>query len=888
MVSGPVPLSWMGAEVAFPLERSVVDLFRGQVARHPQSIAVKHGARQLTYQELDRQSDILAAELSRRGVGLEEPVVILLTASAPFIVALLGILKAGASYLPVELDTPAKRLEYLLSDSRTRMVVSDAQGRERLAQWSGVVLEIASFMDAPSPSSASGTTQVSPNPAHRAYLIYTSGSTGQPKGVEIEHHALTNLVSCYLRRFQITERDRSSMLAYVGFDVSVADIWPILCAGGTLVIPPENILLDPDGLIQWLHAEAITLTFVPTGLAEILFTRPWPKEMALRIFITGGDRLRGRPPKGLGFPVVNGYGPTESTVFATFSVVEPEGLRGEAPPIGRALDNVKTYVLDEKLRLLPAGEPGELYLGGEQVARGYFGRPELTAERFVVDPFSQQADARMYRTGDWARWLPEGELEFLGRRDGQIQIRGSRVELGEIEAMIFSLGGASQVCCVPRMAEGMPTGVVAHVVPATGEKNLAQRLSAELKERLPAYMVPAEFVLHERLPLTPEGKANRAAMVAMQQETAPEPVVPPRENHNVDQALAVLWHSLLPAAREAGPEMTFAQLGGDSLQAIKLLLGVEEVTGQKLELSSFLLDPTLAGLVRTVKARLGQSGFEPILVIRKQGTRPTLFCLHGHSGDVDMYLSLAEALGPDQPVVGIRSPGLENMNRLPRSIEEAAAEVIKCIRQVQPEGAPALLGYSWAGLLAFEVARQIKLATGEAGFTGLIGIDAPVPTAGRMTRLVHFARYFPSYFWHRVVQGGENRWKRLGHWGNRLRLTKSFVVEGNLPVRESAPSPISQHFFELRMNYVPTGKADLELHLFREQDSFSPLVHPVHAWHTDNLQDAGWNHWTARPNPVHWVPGNHYTIIQEPFVRELAKSVRQAMDSSISKSPVVL
>ena len=679
--SHAIPPEWTGRSVSFPRERTVLDFFQAQVHARPEAVAAKDGARALTYGELDRLSNRVANELRRYALKLEEPVVILLPASGEFLVSVLGVLKAGATYLPVEVHTPTQRMELLLHDSASRLVLSNQAGMNRLREWSGKVLDLAQIIH--SSKAADNNPGVPAEANRRAYIICTSGSTGQPKGVEIEHHALTNLISYYHRRLKLTAQDRASMLASIAFDASVADIWPIFCAGGTLAIPPEGILLNPDGLIEWLAAEEITLTFVPTGLAEILFARLWPERMKLRFLITGGDRLRVRPPAGLPFAVINGYGPTENTVFSTWSVVAPEDGTGQLPPIGQPLDNITAYVLDEQRQPVPVNVAGELYLGGEQIARGYLGRPELTAEQFLTDAFAGQAGARMYRTGDWVRWRTDGELDFLGRRDGQIQIRGRRVELGEIEATVFSHGQVRQACCVPWLDEGMPSGVIAHIVPENQRAGLADELRAYLCARLPDYMIPSEFVWHERLPLTSQGKLDRAALMTCE-TTKPASPQRWRGGDGLEKALAGLWHSLLPAANGSSADATFAILGGDSLLAIKLMLGVENITGQWLEVSTFLVNPTFGGLCEAVKLRLAREKFEPVLTLRRDGTRPPLFCLYGHAGDIEAYFNLAEALGDNQPVFGIRSPALEDLSRLPPSMEEAAADVVRWISKSLP------------------------------------------------------------------------------------------------------------------------------------------------------------------------------------------------------------
>ncbi len=877
--SGIVPLEWYGRVIPFPRERTVMDYFQTLARSQPAAVAVKDGARLVTYAELDLLSDRVVNALRQQGLAREEPVAIMKPAACEFLAAVLGVLKAGGTYFPVDVDTPTKRLEFLLNDSVSRLVLSDEAGRDRLREWPGKVLDLAEVLR-PDREVADPHPGVPADSNRRAYITYTSGSTGQPKGVEIEHHALTNLVCYYHRRLKLTPLDRASMLAYVAFDASVADIWPVLCAGGTILIPPKGILLDPDSLIEWLAAEEITLTFVPTGLAEILFARPWPERMKLRFLITGGDRLRVRPPAGLPFAVINGYGPTENTVFSTWSVVAPADGSNQPPPIGRPLDNTTSYVLDEQLQPVPVNEPGELYLGGEQVARGYLGRSGLTAERFVNDPFAGRPGARMYRTGDWVRWLADGELDFLGRRDGQIQIRGRRVELGEIEAVAFTHGLVRQVCCVPWLDEGMPSGVIAHIVPEKPGAGLADELRTYLAARLPDYMVPSEFVLHEVLPLTPQGKLDRAALTKLPAAKSASPQIA-KDEDGLTKALARLWHSLLPAAQDSPAGATFATLGGDSLLAIKLMLGVEEIIRQRLEASAFLINPTLAGLCEAARKRLAQGEFEPVLAIRIAGTRPPVFCLYGYDGDIDDYFNLAEALGPDQPVYGIRSPALVDLSRLPPSMEAAAAEVVRWIRKVQPHGAPALVGYSWAGLLAFEVARQMSDAGGIRCCTVLIGTPAPVRPANFFFRIVHFSRYFPTWLWH-LVTDRQNRRQRLLRWREMARGMEQSLVQAHLPL--GGPSTLARHMIGLMEKYRPLSIPDLAVEVFRERDEYSSRPHPLRAWLTPHLSDGGWNRWTRRPNHIHWLAGDHDSILRQPVVADLAQTLRRALDHHQSDS----
>jgi amino acid adenylation domain-containing protein len=864
--------------IPFPRERSVVHFIRQRMRLQPNALAVNDVGRLMTYEELDFKSNLVANGLQQRGLHLEEPVAILIPASAEYVVAMLGILKAGGSYLPIDPDVPVKRLEFLLQDSGSRFALTNLAGLKRLGEWSGTALDLAQIIDRPG-SKAPESCRVLSDSNRRAYIVYTSGSTGQPKGVEIEHHSLTNLVCAYHERFNLAARDRATMFANVAFDASVQDVWPTLCAGGTLFVPPKELFQHPDSLIAWLVAEKITWTFVPTGMAEILFTRAWPAQTSLRFLVTGGDRLHIRPPQPLPFTVLNAYGPTENTVISTWSVLKAHNDNFQLPAIGSPIANVKAYVLDEHRQPVADGVAGELYLGGEQVARGYFGRPALNAECFIPNPFTGKPGDRIYRTGDWVRRLPDGELDFLGRRDEQVKIRGSRIELGEIEATLLAHPSVRQACCLPRSEDGHATAIVAHIVSENAGGDLSDELRSYLTARLPVYMLPSQFVFHQHLPLTPYGKVARTTLANLHSKKCTHPQMD-ADADGLEIALARLWHALLPSAESSPKDATFSSLGGDSLLVVKLMLGVEEITNQRLEVSTFLIQPTLFGLCQAVKTRMAQTEFQPVLTLRKQGNRPPLFCLYNYEGDIDLYFSLAEALGDDQPVFGIRSPALESLSRLPPSMEAAAAEVVDYIRKVKPQGVPALVGYSWAGLLAFEVARQLKNKEGISCFTALIGADAPMRPTNFALRLTHFIKTFPFWLRH-LIMDRKTRWQRLSRWQKMIRGTKQNLAEAHLPMTNWVSSPISRHLVALMEKYRPLPKSDLEVDLFRERDSYDPHPHPLHAWQTSHLPDGGWHCWTRKRARIHWLEGNHKNIIKPPAVSGLAQSIRQAMDQKM-------
>jgi len=524
---------------------------------NPDALAVITSSERLSYAELDRRAGWLAMRLRELGAGPERIVGICLPRGTDLIVAQLGILRAGAAYLPLDPDYPAERLAYLCADAGANMVVSAGPYAAKLpAATRRVVLE-----DLPGgPPPAEPPARVGPHTM--AYVIYTSGSSGKPKGVVVDHGALSNLVRWHLAEFQLTSADRVSMVASPSFDASVGEIWPALAAGAALHVPDPEVRLAPRRLQAWLLDQRVTVSDLPTLLTEALLVLPWPADTALRYMISGGDRLRIRPAAGLPFQLANSYGPTESTCMVTCGPVVPAaGLMG-APDIGRPIPGTTAYVLDAELRPVPVGVPGELHLGGAGLARGYLNRPALTAQRFVPDPFA--SGGRLYRTGDLVRHNADGALEFLGRTDAQIKIRGFRIEPGEIVAALLAHPAVADAHVTARLLAGSgDPQLVGYLVAAPGA---AQPSPPQLREHLvatlPAHMVPSRYAWLPALPLTRNGKIDERAL--------PEPPAPPiavnaAPDTALERRLVEIWRQVLGIER-VGVHDSFFDLGGHSLQ----------------------------------------------------------------------------------------------------------------------------------------------------------------------------------------------------------------------------------------------------------------------------------------------------------------------------------
>jgi amino acid adenylation domain-containing protein len=510
--AGQAPLAeWNDTSQAFPENVRIAELVAAQTNATPDAVAVVANGEALTYRELDLRASRLAHHLLSRGAGPERLVVLCLERSLASVVGALGILKTGAAYVPLDPTWPLSRLLFMLNDSGAALVVTQQGVAPRFppGRWQVVDLDLDSEQIARCPGSF---PKVALNTENLAYTIYTSGSTGLPKGVQITHGGLLNLVFWHQRTFQVEPSDRATLLASPGFDAAVWELWPYLCAGASIHVPDEGLRNDAEGLRDWLVTQGITITFVPTALAEIMITLEWPAGTALRAMLTGADALHRYPSAGLPFVLINNYGPTECTVVATSGAVPAGGATGSQPTIGRPIANAQVFILDDHLRPAPVGATGELHVGGKGLARGYLNQPALTAEKFIPHPFSSVPGSRLYKTGDLARYLSDGQIAYIGRTDDQVKIRGYRIEPGEIVATLDRHPAVLASHVVAREDDVPEKMLVAYVVPVAGSEPTYGELRDFLLMHLPEYMVPAVYVLLDSLPLTSNGKVDRRAL----------------------------------------------------------------------------------------------------------------------------------------------------------------------------------------------------------------------------------------------------------------------------------------------------------------------------------------------------------------------------------------
>ncbi|QHD06666.1 non-ribosomal peptide synthetase [Pseudomonas sp. R76] len=635
----------------FPQGTTLHARIEAQAARTPSAIAAVYQGRQLTYAELNQQANLLAHHLLALGVKPDDRVAIVARRGLDTLAGLLAILKAGACYVPVDPSHPAERLNYLLTDSAPVAVLTQQSLLERLPALDVPVIDLDRFTWQ---HHSASNPRVNVTPSNLAYVIYTSGSTGLPKGVMVEHHTVANLVDWHCRAFDLCAGRHTASVAGFGFDAMAWEVWPALCVGATLHLPPANDgAEDIDALLAWWCAQPLDVCFLPTPVAEYAFSQQI-EHPTLRTLLIGGDRLR-QFARAQRFELINNYGPTEATVVATSGKVEA----GQPLHIGKPIANATVYLLDEQQRPVPLGVAGELYVGGKGVARGYLNRPELTAERFLQDPFNA---GRMYRTGDLARWLPDGNIEYLGRNDDQVKIRGVRIELGEIETQLNQLPGIQEAVVLVREER-----LVAYFTENPQLDPLAVGdIRAHLVAHLPDYMVPVAYVKLDALPLTANGKLDRKALPApdMAAVFTREYEAPQGE---IESVLAQIWADVLHVAR-VGRRDHFFELGGHSLLAMRMVSQVRQRLGVELILGDLFANAELAA-VAEVLAQSGRSTLPDILPANREDDVPLSFAQQRL-----WFLALMEGANTAYNIpIGLRLRGQLHVEALQRALARIVA-----------------------------------------------------------------------------------------------------------------------------------------------------------------------------------------------------------------------
>ena len=651
-------VQWNKTESAYPRDASIHGLFQTQAAASPDIPALVWDGGQMSYRELNTHANRLAHYLRQLGIGQDAPVPVCLERSPDAIIAILAILKAGGAYVPLDPSQPAERMADTIRQTSATTIVTNQQLSARLPDSSAAIVRLdadaahISAMPNTNPANDTSATDL-------AYIIFTSGSTGSPKGVAIPHRAVVRLVR-NTNYIAVAPTDVFLQLAPLSFDASTFEIWASLLNGARLVLAPHH-LPSLDSIGQAVANNHVSILWLTAGLFHQMVESQLASLGQLRLLLAGGDVLS--PPHVQsavhGLPncqVINGYGPTENTTFTCCYPV-PAGLDPRQPvPIGRPIANTHVYILDACRQPVPVGVPGELYIGGDGLARGYIGLPDLTAATFVPNPFSSSDAARLYRSGDLARFLPDGNIQFLGRLDRQVKVRGFRIEPDEIEATLTHCPGVRQAAVLIAGNDATDKHLVAYVVPASDSSASPAQVRTFLAAHLPEYMIPSRFVTLDALPLSSNGKVDRSALPTPG-SSAPTTGqhVPPHDD--VERRLLAIWQSLLNL-QPISVNDDFFDIGGHSLLAMRLFAHIEQAFGLALPVAALFQAPTIAQLAQIIR-RPDQAGWTTLVPLQTSGTGTPLVCIHSVAGQLMIYSDVVQSLGPGQPVYGLQAQGLD-------------------------------------------------------------------------------------------------------------------------------------------------------------------------------------------------------------------------------------
>jgi amino acid adenylation domain-containing protein len=868
---------WNQTETDYPDDKTIVDLFHEQVEKTPDNIAVVIEDRQLTYRELNRKANQLAHYLLSLNSETDNSLVgICVERSLEMVIGILGILKAGSAYVPLDPEYPKHRLQFMLEDSQVVVLLTQNNLRDKLPahQAHQVYLdsnwETIAMYGSDNPSRQSGFERF-------VYVIYTSGSTGQPKGTGVYHQGFTNLVNWFVNEYQLLVDDNVFIISSFSFDLTQKNIFAPLINGSKLHLL-DSVHYDPDKITKNVAEQTITwLNCTPSAFYPLLEPNDentFLKLSSLRYLFLGGEPIvlpmlqSWLNATVTQTKIVNSYGPTECTDVTTAYLLEqPDAVLDQMIPIGKPIFNIKHFILGQNFEVLPVGVAGELCIAGAGLARGYLNRPDLTAEKFVeVELFGKSE--RLYKTGDIARWLPDGNLEYLGRLDNQIKLRGFRIELGEIEAMLGHHEAVKEAVVVLQNKEENPI-LVAYItninIEESSHSSLVIELRNWLKNSLPEYMVPSSFTVLDTMPLTTNGKIDRKALPSPDTFLIGEHHLAPR--NTVELQLLLIWEDVLQV-RPISINDNFFELGGHSLLAVRLMSQIEQQLKKHLPLATLFQNSTIEQLATILHQRSEALPWSPLVAIQSNGKNTPLFCVHPAGGNVLCYFELAQHLGKEQSFYGLQAFGMEAEQVPYTHVNDIAEYYLETMQTLQPQGPYQIAGWSFGGLVAFEIARKLQSKGEYVSLLALLDTavlssmkenQEPEDDAQFMVNLFKEVEIFLSLEYLRQLTSEEQL---------------AYVLEQGKQVGFFSPD-------------IDLTKAKLLLHVFKTNANLAECYKP-HSYRgkiilfqsTERAEDIslkpglGWEDYATEGVEIIQVPGNHQNMIKSPHVQILAEKLK--------------
>lgn len=869
-------VEWNDTATEYPQNQCVHDLFAAQAVRTPDNIAVVFGDEQLTYRQLNARANQLAHFLQKRGIGPSVIVGICLDRGIDMCVSVLAVMKAGGTYLALDPSYPHERLSFMLQDAGAKVLLTNTQMREYLPGCDGDTIlldtEWKSIANESEDSLSNETTA-----ENALYVIFTSGSTGRPKGVVMPHRALTNLLAWQLDPEQGLGAARTLQFASLSFDISFQEMFSTWCSGGTLVLVTSEMMRDAPAMLRFISEQKIERCFFPfvylQHLAEA-FQVGAVFQQHLRDVITAGEQLE-ITPQIAGFfnsmpecRLHNHYGPSEGHVVTAYMLPRRVSEWRKLPPIGKPIYNTRIYIVDFNGEPVPVGVAGELCVGGACLAQGYLNRAESTAEKFIPDGFSDVRGGRLYRTGDLARYRADGQIEYLGRIDNQLKISGFRVELGEIETILMHHPQVREAAVVaPNETKG-ERKLVAYVVTLGDQVGLGRELRKFLKQHLPEYMVPSTFVLVEQLPLTPSGKINRRALPLIKGEVSEtrELYVAPRTP--VEKKLAEIWSTILQRD-SIGIHDNFFDLGGHSMLAVKLMAEIEKVFDVKIPLVSLFQGSTIEYLAGLLRQNVASMSWPTLIEIQAGDSKSPLFCVSHPNVNALGYRSLAHYLGPNQSVFGLQAQYPEDLDGeySQELVDQLATEYLHSLRAVRPKGPYQFVGVCRGAHIVYEMARRLEQEGQHVALVGILDTWVAEDT--------YNVFYYVNHYADRLV------WLTKQGFRNKLSFIKKKARGALMKSGGNISTPV-------RLNGTNRKRNPLHEIYFPGPD-FVPrtyngrvVVFRVRRQPRERIRDSalGWGRLALGGVDVHFIPGDHVTVLKEPYVQGLATELKKHLLSN--------
>ncbi|NEQ68437.1 MAG: amino acid adenylation domain-containing protein, partial [Symploca sp. SIO2D2] len=890
-------VEWNNTQTDYPQDKSIHQLFEEQVERTPDAIALVYQNQHLTYRELNCRANQLAYYLRSLGVEADKLVGLCVERSLEMVVGMLGILKAGGAYVPLDPEYPQERLSFMLEDTQVRVLLTKEKFLETLPATSPleqnqgrIVCLDTNWQTIEQANHDNLHSRVSGE--NLAYVIYTSGSTGKPKGVEVVHRGVNRLLFG-VDYAHLDETQRFLQMAPISFDASTLEIWGALLHGARCVLFPEPIP-TADNLREEIHKHGITILWLTAALFNSIVDDD-PKALSgIQQLLIGGEALSVvHVQKALETlpltTIINGYGPTENTTFTCcYPIPRQLETKIESISIGRPIANTQIYILDEYLQPVPMGVPGELHIGGAGLARGYLNRPELTQEKFIPSPFNNSK--LLYKTGDLVRYLPDGNIEFLGRIDHQVKIRGFRIELGEIEAVLSQHEDVQVACVIVREDTPGEKRVVAYVVPQPEVTLTTSTLRQFLTHKLPGYMIPSALMILESLPLTPNGKIDRRALKAPSNSSDWETFVEAR--NQLELQLVQLWSKVLKLDK-IGVQDNFFELGGHSLLASYLMTQIKQQLGKDIPLVRLFQNPTIEQLATIMETDSDNSSPSCLVAIQPQGSNLPFFCVPGAGGRPFYFYHLGRYLGEEQPFYSFENNLYQELGSITR-IEDMARIYIEAMQAVQPQGPYFLGGHSYGGNVAFEMGKQLYQQGQEVALLAIV--DSSAPTYKDKQILLDYLDWEHA------------RWLAEVSKGIKIYLDKDVDIsyETLQPLTVEEQLKYVLHYFKMAnmlppnaettelinivqayknsclclVDYVPQGMYPGKLTIIRANEDLPD--DPNRELVSENSADfsLGWSEFSTEPVEIHFVLGNHVTITAEPHVQVLAQQLKSCIEQA--------